>query len=231
MDKIYSRKRIKLPKYITKKRNKKLFFIFIILIISITVFKAILNYLNPMFDSLCNLKARGIAIRIINREAKESLENVDYNDLITIIRDANGNITMVKANVISINRIAAEITLEIQETLENEKDTKIYIPMGSFLGNEILYNMGPKIPISISSSGAVTTDFKSEFRSAGINQTIHRIYLHTTCRVNIVTPIKTISSEMTNEILVAENVIVGPIPDSYYNLEGLDSKDALEVVE
>ena len=45
------------------------------------------------------------------------------------------------------------------------------------------------------------------------------------------TPIKTIASEMTNEILVAENVIVGPIPDSYYNLEGLESKDAMELVE
>ena len=231
MDKIYSRKRIKLPEYITKRRNKKLFLILIIFIIAIMVFKGVLNYINPMFDSLCNLKARGIAIKIINREAKESLENVDYNDLITIIRDTNGNITMVKANVISINRIAAELTLEIQEALEDEKDTNIYIPLGSFLGNEILYNVGSKIPISISSSGAVTTEFKSEFSSAGINQTIHRIYLHTTCRVNIVTPIKTIASEMANEILVAENVIVGPIPDSYYNLEGLETKDAMEVVE
>ena len=68
MDKIYSRKRIKLPEYMSKRRNKKLFLILIIFIIAIIVFRAVFNYINPMFDSLCNLKARGIAIKIINRK-------------------------------------------------------------------------------------------------------------------------------------------------------------------
>ena len=66
----------------------------------------------------------------------------------------------------------------------------------------------------------------------GINQTIHRIYLYTVCKVNIVTPIKTITNEISSEIMVAESVIVGPVPDSYYNLEGLsENRDALEVIE
>ena len=65
---------------------------------------------------------------------------------------------------------------------------------------------------------------------AGINQTIHRIYLYTVCKVNIVTPLKTISNEVSNEVMVAEAVIVGPVPDSYYNLEGLNGDDALEVI-
>ena len=148
----------------------------------------------------------------------------------TVIRDINGNITMVKANVIAINRIASELTLEIQKALENETETTIYIPSGSFLGSEMFYNMGPKIPLKLTSTGIVTTDFKSEFTNSGINQTIHRIYLYTTCKVNIVTPLKTISSDINNEILVAETVIVGPIPETYYNLEGIKSEDRLEVI-
>lgn len=52
------------------------------------------------------------------------------------------------------------------------------------------------------------------------------------CKVNIVTPIKTITNEISSEIMVAESVIVGPVPDSYYNLEGLsENRDALEVIE
>lgn len=239
MDKIYSRRRIKLPKIgggnnkgPSQKEKKLMIKIGIVLLVITIMLKFSLDYINPMFDSLCNLKAKGIATKIVNREAKESLENVDYNDLITIIRDSNGNISMVKANVIAINRIASELTLEIQKALENEKETKIYIPAGSFLGNEMFFNIGPKIPIKLTSTGVVTTDFKSEFTNSGINQTIHRIYLYTVCRVNIVTPMKTISSEVSNEVLVAETVIVGPIPDSYYNLEGLTSeKDAMELIE
>lgn len=236
MDKIYSRLRIKIPKIKIRQNRKnkeeknKITFIIVIIVISIIFAKISFGYINPMFDSLCNLKAKGIATKIVNREAKISLENVDYNDLITIVRDGNGNVTMVKANVIAINRIAAELTLAIQNALEAESDTAIYIPMGSFLGNEIFYNIGPKIPIRLASTGIVTTEFKSEFEYKGINQTIHRIYLYTTCKVNIVTPIKTIGSEINNEILVAETVIVGPIPDTYYNLEGMKSEDAIEVV-
>ncbi len=238
MDKIYSRKRIKLPNivFFNKKKHisksEKMLLVIAILVVCIVIaIKVSLNYINPMFDSLCNLKAKGLATRIVNREAKNSLENVNYNDLITVIRDSDGNITMVKANVIAINTIASELTLQIQKALENERETTIYIPIGSLAGNEIFYNMGPDIPIKLTSTGVVNTDFKSEFSNSGINQTIHRIYLNTTCKVNIVTPIKTISSEINNEVLVAETVIVGPIPDTYYNLEGLNAKtDAMEVI-
>ena len=242
MDKIYSRKRIKLPRFSNSKfinlnnkkyksiQNKKFILFLSILIIILIIAKLSLEYINPMFNSLCALRAKGIATRIVNREAKASLENVDYNDLITIVRDSNGNITMVKANVISINKIASELTLEIQKALEDEKETTINIPAGSFFGYEIFYNVGPKIPVRLTSTGIVTTDFKSEFENSGINQTIHRIYLYTTCKVNIVTPIKTMSDEITNEVLVAETVIVGPIPETYYNLEGMKSEDAIEVI-
>lgn len=238
MDKIFSRRRIKVPKIknIWKKSNEyrkkhRIITVIICFISIILLIKMAINYINPMYDSMCNLRAKGIATRIVNQEAKKSLENVDYNDLITIIRDNDGNITMVKANVISINRIASELTLEIQRDLENETETEINIPLGSFLGNELFYNIGPNIPVRLTSSGSVTTEFKSQFTNSGINQTIHRIYLYTVCKVNIITPLKTIASEITNEVLVAETVLVGPIPDTYYNIEGVDlSSDAIEFI-
>lgn len=239
MDKIYSRRRIKLPKVVSFKAfrerkikfNNKIILIIIVVLIAFSVTKFSIEHINPMFDSLCSLKAKGVATKIVNREANASLANVDYNDLITIVRDSNGEIKLVKANVIAINTIATELNLGVQKALEDETETIINIPAGSFLGNQILYNVGPKIPIRLTSSGIVKTDFKSEFTNSGINQTIHRIYLYTTCKFNIITPIKTISNEVNNEILVAETVIVGPIPDSYYNLEGLEKTDAMEVVD
>lgn len=52
------------------------------------------------------------------------------------------------------------------------------------------------------------------------------------CEINILTPFDNISKEITNQVLLAENVIVGKIPNTYYNLEGLDSEsEALEIVE
>ena len=70
------------------------------------------------------------------------------------------------------------------------------------------------------------------FTAQGINQTIHRIYLDVKCNVNILTPFKDIEKEITNQVLLLENVIVGHIPENYYNLEGFNSSsDALEIIE
>ena len=88
----------------------------------------------------------------------------------------------------------------------------------------MLSGRGPGVKIRISSIGNIETNLNSEFTSQGINQTLHRIYVDINCKVKVLTPFK--------DILLAENVIVGNIPDTYYNLEGLNgTSDALEMVE
>lgn len=79
--------------------------------------------------------------------------------------------------------------------------------------------------------GTVETDLKSEFKDAGINQTLHRIYLEVKCNVNILTPYDTITETITNQVLLTEGVIIGNIPNTYYNLEGLNSEQMMEVIE
>ena len=74
-------------------------------------------------------------------------------------------------------------------------------------------------------------DFKSEFTSAGVNQTLHRVFLEVKCRVSILTPFDTIEDEIINQVILAENIIVGNIPDTYYNLEGMTEDDVMEVME
>lgn len=103
---------------------------------------------------------------------------------------------------------------------------------GSFTGFKMLAGRGPGVKITISSIGDVETDLRSEFISQGINQTLHRVYLQVKCEVNILTPFDNISREITNQVLLMENVIVGNIPNTYYNLEGINgTSDALEIVE
>jgi len=64
----------------------------------------------------------------------------------------------------------------------------------------------------------------------GINQTIHRLYLDVECDVNILNAYGTIDKKILNQVLFAENIIIGEIPDSYYNLEGIGEEDVLEVM-
>ena len=77
----------------------------------------------------------------------------------------------------------------------------------------------------------MVTEFKSEFKSTGINQTIHRLYLEVECNVNIITPYDKIGASIVNQVLMCESVIVGRIPGTYYEFNNSDGMQALEIVE
>lgn len=102
---------------------------------------------------------------------------------------------------------------------------------GSFTGFKLLAGKGPGVPIRISTIGNVETDLRSEFTAQGINQTLHRVYLQVVCEVSILTPYDDITEKISNQVLIAENVIVGKIPNTYYNLNGLDNSNAIDIIE
>ncbi len=98
-------------------------------------------------------------------------------------------------------------------------------------GTKILSGRGPNVPIKMATVGNVETDLVSQFSQAGINQTLHRIYLNVSCKVTILTPFDSIEQEITNQVLIAEAVILGDVPDTYYNLNGIKNDDLMELVE
>lgn len=240
MSKIYSRKRIKLPKVfisfrsnIPKKNKNKSKFIYIIIIIIIAIItsKVILDAMLPIFEKLCKNKASQVATIVSNNEATNVMRQHSYDEFFSIEKDNNGNITMIKSNVIPINEVISDVTVKIQEGLKEYEEEEIYISFGSITGINFLSGSGPRIKIKVISDGNIKTDLKSEFVAKGINQTLHRIYLQVDCDVSILTPFENINTEVSNQVLLAENIIVGNIPNTFYNLEGLNEGDALEVME
>ena len=228
--KIYTRHRIKLPK-ITEDRNKrKIIKILLILVIAITIVRAVLLSINPIIEEKCKTVAKSIATKISNEQATLVMAKYTYEDLINVIKDENGNIKMIGTNIISVNEIISDIPIKIQEELEKSENNNYNIKLGSIFGSKIFSGMGPNINIKIQLDGTVETDLKSEFTSQGINQTLHRIYLDVVCKVSILTPVNVISEEIKNQVLLVEGIIAGEIPESYYNLEGLEKKDAIEIV-
>lgn len=219
MCKIYSRNRLNIFKNKKLNRNKKksksLFYLPICIFI-ILIYFVVSKSISPIFDNICEDKAKSIAINIINNQTVNEIKNYTYDDLFSIEKDKNGNIQMINANIFIIDKITSNITTQIQGQLENNENSVINIAIGSFLGINILSGVGPTLPIRIVSSGKVDTDLKSEFISQGINQTLHRIYLQINCQVSILTPFKTIKQDIISQVLLSENVIIGQIP-SYYN--------------
>lgn len=236
--KIYSRPRIRLPKIFFSsggdknlKRKKKIVKIFIIMIIAFSTVKIVLDAISPIFEALCEDKAKSIATIISNNEATNVMKDHTYDELFTIEKDNDGNITMIKSNVIQMNEIISDVAVKIQNSINERGKENIKITIGSFTGSKLLSGRGPGIPIKISSIGNVETDLRSEFSAQGINQTLHRVYLQVDCEVSVLTPYNTISEKVSNQVLLIENVIVGKIPNTYYNLDGIDSSNVLDIIE
>lgn len=220
-DKIYSRTRFCITNRVPKKdKNTKIFSVIFIIIVAIFTFYTIRKAINPIIDELCIDQAKNIATKISNEEATVVMDKYCYDDLITIIRDNDGNIKILKTNTKNINQIMSDIPVSMLDKFKQSKNANISLHLGSILGSKIFSATGPKINIRIANVGNVDTKLKSEFISQGINQTLHRIYLELNCEVTILTPYDTIKQKIDNQVLIAESVIVGDVPYSYYNMNG-----------
>ncbi len=233
MDSIYSRKRIKIPKikgfYTDNKNAKKFFSIFIIILITSITFYSLFRSINPIFEGLCIQRAREIGTYIMNNASNMILDNTNYNNIVTI--EENEDNKVLKTDVVVINKIASDIALEAEKQFKELEKETIQIPVGALTGSKLLSGSGPNINVKVIPAGNILTEIKNEFESKGINQTVYRIYLELTCKVSIVTQYKTIQDEVVNQVLLVESVIVGEVPESYYNLEGLNQDDVMEVIE
>ena len=149
------------------------------------------------------------------------MENYTYTDLVVINKDNDGKINSIHADTATLNKIVSNIATNIQKNIDSQENRDIYIRLGTFTGITLLSGRGPKVPIRISSIGNIDTNIKSEFESAGINQTIHRITLETKCEIQILTPFNTIVSSVEDKVILAENIVIGEIPESYFDIGNL----------
>ena len=154
------------------------------------------------------------------------MKEYSYDKLFEIEKDEQGNIKMIRSNIFTINQITSDIAIKIQKKIDERGSDNINIASGSFTGIKVLSGLGPKVRIKISTIGNVETDLRSEFKSQGINQTLHRVYLQVDSKVSVLTPFSNIDTQISNQVLLAENVIVGNIPDTFYNFEGIDEQEA-----
>lgn len=222
MDKIYSRSRIRIPKVIYSGGNgnknfEKIIKIVIILVIAILVMINLLNAINPIFNAVCVNKAESIVTIEVNKITTLNIDKYQDYEMIKIKEDEKGNIELLQVNTRPLNNMISDITNDIQVSLNDNEIVNSYIPFGSITGIKWISGIGPKIPLEIALSGTIQTKIRNEFSAAGINQTIHRLYLDITCDISILTPYEIMETQVTNELILSENIIVGDVPSVYMN--------------
>ena len=182
--------------------------------------------LEEVILDMAYAKAEAMAVEYINEAAKEVLSGqAAYSEMITVRVDSQGKITMLEANAPRMNQLATVTALKAQGMLESAEAQSVSIPLGAALGVPFLSAMGPLIPVRIVPVSAVSAAFSTEFESAGINQTRHKIYLSLQTSVRLVIPSGARQVLLQSQVLIAGSIIVGEVPQSYVSVP--ETGDAL----
>jgi sporulation protein YunB len=205
--------------------TKKRMTVFVIVILVLLIMFMIFAYnVNPVIMDTVELKSKALATRAMNSSVADVVMNsIVYDDLVTIISDDFGNISMIQANSLQINNLTKDLALTCEERIAEFGKVGVSIPVGTFTGIPLLVGRGPRIKVKMTPIGSVFCRFASHFESAGINQTVHKIYVNVKANVGVVMPLSSRSFVAEQEVLISESVIVGQVPEVYLYSDSLDT--------
>ena len=153
--------------------------------------------------------------------AKQIAEGViQYDRIVYFEKDLDGRITALKTNMSEINRLKTDILNIINDEILALDTSDIGIPLGSLFLPEFLSGRGPAIPVHILSIRNSDATFASNFSQAGINQTLHQLTMVVSVDVAILVLGQTSNFTVNSEVVVAQTVIVGDLPNMFLNTGG-----------
>jgi sporulation protein YunB len=181
--------------------------------------------IKPTLASICEVKAKVIATQIINDTVREELNKDALKEQILIpTYDRDGRVNMIRTDAMVMNTISSNIARNVQQKIVDLKNQSFSIPLFTALDSQLLAGQGPKLNFTILHQGSVLVDFVTEFAESGINQTRYKIYITVDVEISVLSPVTTSSTTVGSNVLIAEVVIVGDVPDSYMNLPSLKNE-------
>ena len=178
---------------------------------------SLLWHLQPEMTSKATARVSNLVHRIVSAAVNEAVENgdIDYQNFVIFEKDETGHITALRSNVAEVNRMQGQITDELLHRLSEVATSELEIPLGTLTGSALLAGRGPSLFVRMQAVGSASAAFRNRFTAAGINQTRHQIFLDVDVYMSILLPGMKTSTKVSNEIAVAETVIVGGVPDTY----------------
>jgi sporulation protein YunB len=166
-------------------------------------------------------RARAMAIAAINRAVlTRAAAGLRQQEVVQYRYDTEGRVTLLTVNTPVVNQVAADAAQAVQQAVDQMAATRFAVPLGQALGSKVFGNLGPELPMEFSPLGSALVTVGQRFEGAGINQTRHVVYLQATARLKVVVPLVTGVVEVTTELPLTEAVIVGPVPQSYWQGAG-----------
>lgn len=184
--------------------------------------------LRPVLEGLSGARVQSVAAKAMNNAILDVIaEGYTYDSLIHI-RATDSKVYLLQADSARLNMLAADCANAAQERIMQLGEQGVSVPLGTISGIPLFAGKGPRVTMQFTPAGAVTSTFDSEFRSAGINQTLHRINIRLTSTVRVILPGQAHTLSVSAEAPVAESIIVGDVPSAYTNVA--NEEDLLNLV-
>lgn len=184
--------------------------------------------LRPVLVGLASARVQSVAAKAMNDAVLDVLADAEKTEGLVHVHENETHVYLLEADSARLNILAADCANAAQERIGALGDQGVSIPIGTVSGIPLFAGSGPRILLRFTPAGAVSSSFESEFRSAGINQTLHRINLKLNATVRVILPGESHTLEVGIEAPIAENVIVGGVPNAYTNVA--NEEDLLNLI-
>lgn len=188
-------------------------------IIGFFVFRT--KYLSAI-RNLAETQVKNTTSDLINDAIDEQIRegNIQYDRIVYFEKDLDGRITALKTNMTEVNRLKTAILNLINDDILAMDSKQFGVPIGSLILPEFLAGRGPSIPVEILAIRNSDASFHSDFTEAGINQTLQQLTMEITVDVVVLVLGKTNDFTVSTQVVVAETIIVGQVPDTFLQTGG-----------
>ncbi len=170
-----------------------------------------------VIGDLAQTSVKNATSDLTNDSVAQQIENgnIQYDRIVYFEKDINGRITALKTNIGEVNRLKTDILNIINGRILALDAADIGIPIGSLFLPEFFSGKGPAIPVHILAIRNSDATFSSNFIQAGINQTLHQLVMEVNVEAAVLVLGETSTFQVSSQIVVAETVIVGEVPNTF----------------
>lgn len=206
-----------------RRRIQRFFrFLLLLAVVLAVLFVMFRNQYRDVIRELAESRVKSSTSTMANDAIAKQIADgvIQYDRIVYFEKDLDGRITALKTNIGEINRLKTDILNIINNEIMALDSSDIGIPLGDVFLPEFLSGKGPSIPVNILAVRNSDASFSSNFSQAGINQTLHQLTMKVSVDVSVLVLGQTSSFTVSSDVVVAETIIVGAVPNTFLHTGG-----------
>lgn len=195
----------------------------LLIVVGIASFFLFRSKYQTVITTLAQTQVKNATSDLINDAIDRQISNgtIQYDRMVYFEKDLEGKITALKTNMSEVNRLKTDLLNLINDEILAMDSDHLGIPLGSLVLPEVFGGKGPAIPVQILTIRNSEADFFSEFSQAGINQTLQKLNMQVSVDVAVLVLGKVDDFTISSQVVIAETVIVGQVPDMFLQTGGM----------